>query len=172
MTLRPIVVHQGTPTRHEQGYSRKTDFIALSWKPTFVEYSIAAVTDANGRAQLVAARVWLLEYSLPYLAFTEAYNHALTSGKILRLEPTTILEPYKGCALFPKLYWCKDLAENRFWDKNWSRPFANQGRKHTGRMSVNGGHRKTDLLCRRLQFQLVFIRIATIRLEPSYIFCG
>ena len=134
--LRPVIIHQCNPVRHVHGYTRKTDFTALSWKAQPVHIEIETIHDDTERHEVLAAHAWLLEYSPAYSAYTQCHLRVLENAETLRLEPTSILEPYLECALWPTLYWSKALAESRHWDDGWITPFLQQARKNTDRESV------------------------------------
>ena len=129
--LRPVVLHQGAPKKHPHGYKRKVQMSRLSWPQLHVEERLHGL-DGSARAKGLAAYQCLRQCSPLYNTWLEAMNKALQERTCKSMFPGAIQEPYLEAALWPTLYYRKDLCESRCWaNENWRGPFQ-------GGTSTNG----------------------------------
>ena len=134
--LRPLVVHQGNPKRHPAGYMRKDRMTSLSWKCDKVQQCIEALESDAERGALQEAYNWLRAHSAAYAAFIQEHERVLDAEERRNLKPSSILEPFLECALWPVLYYKNQLAESKLWGSTWERPFARQASPQPGKVSA------------------------------------
>ncbi len=122
LAVRPLVVHQGQPKQHSNGYTRKDKMTMLSWHRRSCEERISGLVgnDATAARQALS---WLLKNSKAYRRYYREHAAVLASGQPLALPPSALLEPYLECALWPHLYPVCDWAESHMWGGKWRRPF-------------------------------------------------
>jgi hypothetical protein len=122
--LAPIVLHQGSPVKHANGYIRKDVLSHFSWKSVRVLDAIRALPTDQAVFARQAFR-WLLTNNSKYSEYLKLHEDVLHSGRTRALPPSALLEMYIECAVFPWLYpfaeWCEThLVASPSWEK----PFA------------------------------------------------
>lgn len=134
--LRPLVLHQGNPTKAKHGYMKKDRRSALSWEKISVSQKIINIRDRAARKIVQAAYDFLMGQHGPYSAFVKEHElylsdpigwttqHRQQTGQTL-LAPWSIMEPYLEAALWPSLYWTSDMCDSACHAPvSWSRPFT------------------------------------------------
>lgn len=134
-TLRPLVLHQGTPKRHAAGYMRKDRATTVSWKAKCVADCIAEIESPSERQRIQDAFTWLRKNNKCYSAYLLAHEEAIAADS-LNLPPSAILEPYLECALWPLLYWLPRHAESDIFGAKWQTPFKKQALSQSGKASA------------------------------------
>jgi ATP-dependent DNA helicase PIF1 len=110
LALRVLVLHQGTPKKHPHGYIRKDQFSGLSWVPQPVLQTLTALP-ARVRGEALQAYHWLMAHSSVYKAWVRA-RQRLPAAEPLRLQPSSLLQPYVEAGLWPHLYISQELCES------------------------------------------------------------
>jgi hypothetical protein len=132
IALRPIMLSQGEPKKHAQGYRRRDKLSACSWSVETVEEKILKL-DLELQGPTKEAYEWLLANgSSSYGAWIAKHHSFLTSKKpeeSFRLLFDTVLEPYIEGALWPHLYPTKELCESKILAPEDWEPLRKKGRK-------------------------------------------
>ena len=121
--LRPVILHQGSPTKHRNGYMRKDCLSHLSWASSSVHDRIMALTDDSRRAGIRAYK-WLMRNNKSYLAYVQKLDVVLVANGTKTLPPSALFESYLESALWPQLYpyhhWCESHTSAA---EDWTEPF-------------------------------------------------
>ena len=101
--LRVLVLHQGRPRQHRNGYARKDQLSHLSWVDSDVPERLKCLC-ARDHAMGRRAYKWLLRNNPCYAAWIDALRQHLVHHGKKALQPSALLLPLIECALWPVLY--------------------------------------------------------------------
>ncbi|CAE7468115.1 unnamed protein product [Symbiodinium sp. KB8] len=134
--LRPLEIDTGAAERVQFGYRVHTAMISFAWEPVSVEYKITSLEKRKDRQAAEAAYLHLMSSSTSaYKDFVVKHNeflekHGDNAEKKVRKRPLRFLEE-EGleCALWPHLYYHKNLCETVARATHETRQKTKQGRK-------------------------------------------
>ena len=134
--LQLVVLHQGTPQRHANGYFRKDSLSHCSWHTTSVTARVEALSAEDGEAARTAFQ-WLMLHNFVYKAWHDAHTAVLQQASpCLTWLPSQILEPYLETAIWPLLYPKPDMCESAIWASGSWRPFGRHQRSADQHVSM------------------------------------
>ncbi len=128
--LRPLQLSQGEPKQHHHGYKRRERLSALSWHTSSVRDRVSALPRQELLGAQLALDCLLAMTNSPYRAWIQSHDDVLRKlaevtdeeerQSILRLSFSTLLEPFVESALWPHLYFRKNLCESvQYAGSNW-----------------------------------------------------